>query len=863
MSNHLERNIERLLRAVRPELNLPEDKKEEILANLTAQAADISSKESAGPAPKTILLQKPAKLAAAAVLIVGICAGAIWLLTSPPKPQDQLVTEPKDIVEETLPDKQESDTEPVVQQTEETGETKLKQLAAMFDAGDIKGLTAMLSDEVPQVKIAAADYLAQIGDFDAVGPLLEEAKKWTGPDDDNPFVNAIYQIMLRTSKQQAQAEAEKAQQEPNEPLKVISPTITTKESAKPGVETITYSGIATNEAGQPVEDVYVRSISYNRYMEFSGTESEGWTDENGQFSVGPIDASDSDKVNRTLIFDHPDYAIGWFSTRRGRAPTDGLDIILSPPSIVAGTVTDEQGEPIEAAVVEAMVQVQSARETSVLLMWDLFGMALTTDTKGQFAFNRIPDKARLHLLVKSDGYAAYSTQIEYAAANDYPIRAGQENLAITLQPGGFIRGRLIMNEKSYEKEGVAIFVQGEKGYSISHTDQTGQFETTGLAQGNYTIKALSKEFEKEGLISSTLTDVMVEVAGEPTQAELVLGGGVSVTIRIVDKQTGEPGKDIWVRAEPKDTKNITVADGRTNAEGMCILKVRPGEYVIKAQGWMNGKLHDFSENVHASIRDEDLNVTIAITPRFIISGLLIDVSGEPVAGTVSLSSDSTATGTDGKFELPQPFGDEMQVHIGFAFDETRQIGRAFFWQKSDNADDLVLILEPLSIVAGRVVFEDGTPVGQVEPELWIRKPSGGWRGGRSKNPGKLNIIGNGEFEFENIPVGLEMGVHAEIPGFQGTANVGELMPGETFEVGDVIIKPLLGFEDGKTEWTGTLKGRVINEKSEPMVGFTVNAAIGTQQFSDVTDTQGRYTLTGLPEGKISMQPVMGILPLKL
>ena len=848
--DHLERNIERLLRAIRPELELPEDKKEEILANLTAEASVMSSKDSAGPSPKTVLLQHPAKLVAAAVLIIGICAGAIWLWTASPKPKEQLATKQKDVIDETLPDKEKPDTAPVIQQADiakAASEIDLKQLAAMFDTGNIKGLTAKLSDKNHLLRIVAANYLAQIGDFAAVQPLLNAGKKWTGPEEDNPFVNAIYQIMLRMSRQQAEATAaQKEQQEPDKPSKAVSPTLTAKEPPKPSKETVTYSGVVSNEAGEPVEDVYVRSISYNQYMEFSGTEAEGWTDENGQFSVGPIDASDSDKIDQMLIFDHPNYAIGWFNTKRSRAPTDGLEIRLLSPSVVTGTVIDEQDNPIEGAIVEAMVQAQ---DTSVLMMWDLFGMGLTTDAKGHFAFNRIPDKARLHIDVSYSPYARYSTRFEYESTDDYPIRAGQEDLMITLKPGGFIRGRLVLNQEPYKKEGVAIFVRGQKGYSISHTDQMGQFETTGLAQGNYIIKALDDEFEKEGLISPTLTDVIVEVAQEPTEVELVLGGGLPVTVRVIDEQTDEPVKDIWVTAGPRDAQNITAADGRTNAEGLCILKVSPGEYVIKAQGWKYGKLHDFFENVTVSSSYKDLSVTIAITPRFMISGLLIDAGGQPVAGTVSFGSDSTAVGIDGKFELPQPWGDEMQVHIGFAFDENRQIGRAFFWQKSDDTNDLVLILEPVSIITGRVVFEDGTSVDQAEPELWTRMPSGGWRSGSSNKSWKLNIIGNGEFEFENIPIGLEMDVHAEIPGFQGMANVGELIPGETFEAGDVILEPLRGFEDGQTEWTGILKGQVINEKSVPMVGFKVNASVGTQQFMDVTDMQGRYTLTGLPKGK--------------
>jgi len=856
MSNrdHLERNIERLLRAVRPELELPEEKKEEILANLAAEAAAISSKDSTGSSWTTVVLRHPATIAAAVVLMIGILAGAAWLSRYIGIEQtEQFATQPKSIIEETITDEKEPDDELIAEDVASQKaqiQARLKQIAAMFDTGNIKGLTAKLSDKNPELRIAAANYLAQIGDFAAVEPLLEAGKEWTGLEADNPFVNAIYQIMLRMSRQQAQVIAEKEQQEPNEPRKVISPTITAKEPPKPGKKTVTYSGVVSNEAGEPVKDVYVRSFSYNQQMEFSGTESEGWTNENGLFRVGPVDASNLDKIDRTLIFDHPDYAIGWFHTKRGRQTMrqDGIEISLLNPSIVAGTVMDRQGAPVEGAIVEAMVQVKSAEQSSVLMMWNLFGMGSNTDTQGQFAFNNIPDKARLHIDVRHSAYAHYSTRFGYTT-DDYPIRAGQEDLIITLKPGGFIRGRLVMNGKPYEKEGVAIFVQGEKGHTISRTNEMGQFETTGLAQGGYTIKALDDEFEKKGLISPTLTDVMVEVTQEPTEVELVLAGGVSVTVRVIDEQTGAPVNNVWVRAGPRGAENITVADGRTNAEGLCILKVSTGEYVIKAQGWMNGRLNDFSEDVRVGTDDKDLIVEIAITPRRIISGLLIDTGGKPVAGTASLGSDSTAAGMDGRFELPQPWGDEMQVHIGFAFDETRQIGRAFYWQKSDDINDLVIILEPVAIITGRVVFEDGTSVDQAEPKLWTSMPSGGWQSGGGNNPWKLNIIGNGEFQFENIPTGLEMDVHAEIPGFQGMANVGELMPGETTDVGDLVLKALAGFKDEQVEWTGILKGRVTNENNEPMIGFRVDASIGTQQFSDVTDTQGRYILTGLPEGK--------------
>ena len=317
MSNrdHLERNIERLLRAVRPELELPEEKKEEILANLAAEAAAISSKDSTGSSWTTVVLRHPATIAAAVVLMIGILAGAAWLSRYIGIEQtEQFATQPKSIIEETITDEKEPDDELIAEDVASQKaqiQARLKQIAAMFDTGNIKGLTAMLSDQNHQVRIAAANYLAQIGDFAAVESLLEAGKEWTGLEADNPFVNAIYQIMLRMSRQQAQVIAEKEQQEPNEPRKVISPTITAKEPPKPGKETVTYSGVVSNDIGEPIEGVYVRSVSYNRKMEFSGIEAEGWTDENGLFRVGPVDASNLDKIDRTLIFDHPDYATGW------------------------------------------------------------------------------------------------------------------------------------------------------------------------------------------------------------------------------------------------------------------------------------------------------------------------------------------------------------------------------------------------------------------------------------------------------------------------------------------------------------------------------------------------------------------------
>jgi len=84
---HLERNIERLLRAVEPELRLPDDRKEEILAELAEEGEVLSSKDPARRLRRRIVMRNRGKLAAAAVLVIGVLVGAVLLWTGSIQPK--------------------------------------------------------------------------------------------------------------------------------------------------------------------------------------------------------------------------------------------------------------------------------------------------------------------------------------------------------------------------------------------------------------------------------------------------------------------------------------------------------------------------------------------------------------------------------------------------------------------------------------------------------------------------------------------------------------------------------------------------------------------------------------------------------
>ncbi|UCG48999.1 MAG: carboxypeptidase regulatory-like domain-containing protein [Phycisphaerales bacterium] len=144
--------------------------------------------------PRRLLTPRTAMLAAAAVLAIAalVIVGLLWINRSGDG-QDGVVNDRNGI------------TQPVPE-PDSTNRlaAELQQLEQMFAAGDVRGLMAMLSRDRLESKVAAANYLARIGDARAIEALEIQAGRWPGDPADNPFTRAIEQIEsgLRPEKQQ-------------------------------------------------------------------------------------------------------------------------------------------------------------------------------------------------------------------------------------------------------------------------------------------------------------------------------------------------------------------------------------------------------------------------------------------------------------------------------------------------------------------------------------------------------------------------------------------------------------------------------------------------------------------------------------
>ena len=71
---------------------------------------------------------------------------------------------------------------------------ELKQAGEFFSAGNANALVEMLPTTQFETKVQIAEYLAQIGDENAIQPLKEQSHTWKGEPAANPFDHAVEEI---------------------------------------------------------------------------------------------------------------------------------------------------------------------------------------------------------------------------------------------------------------------------------------------------------------------------------------------------------------------------------------------------------------------------------------------------------------------------------------------------------------------------------------------------------------------------------------------------------------------------------------------------------------------------------------------
>ncbi|MHC4726437.1 MAG: sigma-70 family RNA polymerase sigma factor [Planctomycetota bacterium] len=626
----------------------------------------------------------------------------------------------------------------------------------------------------------------------------------------------------------------------------------------------TYHGIVKDTENKPIEGVVVRRYWYSFNL------PEGWVDDleaitnvQGEFELGPLpDIDRGQNIYSVLLFEHSDYGIGWSS-----AVQRNLSITLLASSVTAGRVVDEMGNGITGAVVIAKLPMTYKENNRPSGFFEI--SAAVTDAQGEFVCTDLPAGSRFHIGVLKKDYEIYNTSEMYER-NKYPFRSGEKDLLITLKPGGAIKGQLVLDGRPYQKTGIVVeaYTSGSRIRGRGLTDENGQFEILGLVETQkFTLTINNEFFTETGLICKPAENINISLDSEPI-IKLELQKGLPVTITIVDKATGVGIANFPVSIALYDPNysqldkpvNIGVALGRTNDTGRYAVYLTPNYYRLRTRSWADGREEGFEQHFRITDEQDNFNLTVAVIPQPKVRGRLVNSGGEPIRGYMQFGGRRTITDEHGKFVVDEPRGKATSIYPCYAFDLEKKLGCALFWQKSEDANELEIVLEPLAGIVGRLIDQNGEAVMSVIPAISIVNPS---NKAEIYTPGIRDtaIDDDGSFSVEGIPVQMEMVIKSalcsnlkfvDIGSLEAekirTLKIGQLQPGEVLDVGEVFVirETIPGFEDDDIDWDGTLSGHVTNESGDVMVGFDLEILYGNKPFHDVTDINGRYEFTGLP-----------------
>jgi hypothetical protein len=294
-----------------------------------------------------------------------------------------------------------------------------------------------------------------------------------------------------------------------------------------------------------------------------------------------------------------------------------------------------------------------------------------------------------------------------------------------------------------------------------------------------------------------------------------------------------------------------------------MVNLTPNYYRLRTRSWVEVREENFEQNFIITDEQSSFDLTVAVIPKPKVRGRLVNSDGEPIRGFVTFGNRTTGTNEHGEFEADEPRSNVGDIHACYAFDIENKLGRAFFWHKSDDANELEIVLEPFAGVVGRLVDQNGEAVTSMIPRISIVNPNGKIEFVKSWLQ-DTTIEQDGSFSIDRIPVGIEMVMKSALHPNMMVVNIGyleeekikaleigQLQPSEVLDIGEVFVKhkDILRTEDGNIDWDATLAGQVTNESGDVMVGFDLQILYGNKTFRDVTDIKGRYEFTGLPRDK--------------
>jgi len=699
--------------------------------------------------------------------------------------------------------------------------TGLELAKGLFEQGNVEGLLTLLETGRDETRIAAADYLGQIGDERAIPVLQKFAEQWNGPKMENPFQMAIDQIEQRLKNDESATD----------PNQQAAQVIDTPEGtfSEQEAETIITGVVIDAESLSPISGAKV----YSRTSEVEIVT----TDAQGRFTIYLAEFQDRSVYVNALA---SGYTSRQSVVRLRKGQTQRLIFKLGPESKVVGVVKDSLDQPIKGATVSVI---------------NVFVKSVTTDTEGGFSFAGLdPKVTQYEIRVRHPDYT--ETPVGFS-----PAPAGQiRHLNVCLKQGKTLFGQ-VTDPQGLPISGVKVGRRHRNGAkNKTTTDPNGMYRLEHVPEDAWILWAAHVDY---ALFVQPLT-----VSGEPFEqrVDIQLDEPYPLYGRVTD-QTGSPvpgvnvtvndlegARDLWKEVYETNKQGEFTIPNTPNKGEICIL--------VQGEGILN-KHHTFNLGEQECV----ISVAKAQTQTERIYGKVVDdLTNDPISSfTIKLGYDRgvgekiqirTDEGlpllsSQGFFEIgAQRLGSEYYVTASAEGYDPLTLGPIQAQASLDDPNRTLFRLKPASVASGRVVDEQGRPI----PGVMVSVVSGV---NMSNQPDEQRLMAdeNGIFTLSGMTPEKQC-ICVTVPGYVPYVGLVIDLLNDQNQLEDIVL-----------ERGARIFGHVFNADGEPIENGSVtiwNNGYSKHRFMrqalgypvpDLdprvkTDRNGYYELLGVPVGWI-------------
>ena len=521
------------------------------------------------------------------------------------------------------------------------------------------------------------------------------------------------------------------------------------------------------------------------------------------------------------------------------------DLTLYLDSSVGGIVKGIEGKPVKEIWV-LITWVEGSRATN--------GGGVVTQAGGRFLFEHVP-AGLCQFSVDTRGYLKYRSQW---------ISTGSRDHVLQLDPGNSVSGKVVESATGQPVGDVVIKGAGvgndyaKDNYKLfaGQADSAGLFTITGCQPGTYNLSVNVEDYAPLPL--RLVEPLTVTLGTDPvTGLELKMATGAVLRGKVIDDETGSPAPPgCLIVISNKDDSFMRGCE--TTAGGLYeLLGLRDGELRVRVRGLSLRWRGDTSVTLKpGEVKQYDIH----LSPRRLMTGTVVDESGQAVAGaSVSAITPSEArlagdavSDVAGRFSLETAPPDQCPLVYVQALAEGSYSGLAGPYKTADTHSGIVLKVVRSGRLEGEVVDQDGQPVQngllaavpESDDSLLPRESRfGEINTGKSIN--KL-LDKAGEFVYPRLRPGtyaLEVYTYTSGTRTPIAATEAIIQAGRTTKAH--LVVDLTGF--------GGIEGTVLKD-GQPAVGQEIQVTPVKAKWVDglmaVTDANGQYAVYPIAPGEV-------------